>query len=151
MGRALIRRVRALAVAYLSQVLVVMCGWAFPLILNRFWKYEAVLYCSLFGLSLITFPVHRLTVSFRQTVLCGAITGYVASVISGNLTPLFEGKHLHDLLHSWRVMDMECFLMGPVVIFGWLIGICFGLGLLVQERGLAREVQAIWQRIWQRI
>lgn len=130
MGRVLLRRVHALAVAYLSQVLVVMCGWAFPLILSRF---QAVLYCSLLGLSLITFPVHRLTVSFRRTVLCGGITGYVAGLISSNLTPLLEGRHLHDLLRARRVMGMEL-LMEPLMIFAWLIGICFGLTLLAQDR-----------------
>lgn len=141
MERALVPRLYALAVAYLSQILLVICGWAFPLISKRFWKYEVVLYCSLFALSLIVFPVHRLTVSFPRTVLCGAITGYVAGMISGNLTPLFDGKHFRDLLHAWRIMGMELF-MEPVIICGWLIGIFFGLTLLAQDRRiLARQTK----------
>lgn len=146
MGRALTRRVYALAVAYLSQWCMVFCGLVFPFMANRFWKYEAVLYSFLFGLSFIAFPVHRLTVSFRRTILCGAVTGYVSAVLSLLFTPLLEGERFHNLFRGWSIFSMAD-VMIPVETLCWLIGICFGLALLVQERRLAREVQAVGQRI----
>lgn len=146
-GKILIRRVYALAVAYLLQVLIALCGLAFPFMLKRFWKYEAVFYCSFSGFSFIAFPVHRLTVSLRRSVMWGTITGYIAGLISVSLTPLFEGRHLHDLLHAWKMIGMDLFVW-PVITLCWLIGICFGLTLVAQDRKiLAKQTQELVNKL----
>lgn len=123
----------ALVVAYLSQLLTGLCGLFFPFMLHRFWKYEAVLYCFLLGLSFISFPVHRLNLSFWRAVWRGAVTGYLAALLSLLCTPLLEGQHSGDFLHGWMIVGRALFLM-PIVTLCWLVGICFALTLLAQDR-----------------
>jgi hypothetical protein len=125
-------QVLGLVVAYLLAVVTTLNRVLYSFTKANYWSYQLLFYLFLFSASFLVFPLQRTVLHIPRALLLGAGIGYGAALLTFFFLPLLHDGNFHRV---WAIRDLSfVFFLSPAVSMSWVVGIYFGLALLIGRR-----------------